>query len=232
MTELVDIFRNYADLGNQNVNLIGRVRTNRKGKKVSFMVLNDGTIFKDLQIVYKSDLQNYETITKARPASIVEVSGTLILTPNKPQPFELQATSMELLDQAIEEYPLQNKEHSPEFLRELAHLRVRTKTFNAIYRVRSAASFAFHNFFHKSGFVYVQTPILTSNDAEGAGETFVVTTRSDEQYDKDFFGKKAVLTVSGQLHAEAYAQAFKKVYTFGPTFRAEESYTAKHAAEF
>ncbi|ATZ16634.1 asparaginyl-tRNA synthetase [Entomoplasma freundtii] len=232
MTDLAAIFQNYTKLGNQNINLIGRVRTNRKGKKVSFMVVNDGTIFQDLQVVYKDELSNYENITKARPASIVEISGTLVLTPNKPQPFEIQATQMEILDQAIEEYPLQNKEHTPEFLRELAHLRVRTKTFNAIYRVRSAASFAFHRFFNEQGFVYVQTPILTSNDAEGAGETFVVTTRNDDKYDQDFFGKKAVLTVSGQLHAEAYAQAFRKVYTFGPTFRAEESYTAKHAAEF
>lgn len=232
MTELVEIYQNAKKLGNKTVACIARIRSNRAGKKVSFMVVNDGTTFNDLQIVYKDQTKGFDNATKARVSAIVEVEGKLILTPGKPQPFELMATKITVLDQAIEQYPLQKKEHSPEFLREIAHLRARTKTYQAVFKIRSAASFAFHQYFHEQGFIYVQTPILTGNDAEGAGETFVVTTRTDNKYDQDFFGKKATLTVSGQLHAEAYAQAFKKVYTFGPTFRAEESYTSKHAAEF
>jgi asparaginyl-tRNA synthetase len=195
-------------------------------------VVNDGTCFQDLQIVYLPETIGFDQAVKARVSTIVEVEGKLVLTPNKPQPFELKATTITLLDQAIEDYPLQKKAHSPEFLREIAHLRVRTKTYQAVFKIRSVASYAFHKYFQEKGFLYVQTPILTGNDAEGAGETFIVTTRNDGKYEEDFFGKKATLTVSGQLHAEAYAQAFKKVYTFGPTFRAEESYTTKHAAEF
>ncbi|PPE03950.1 asparagine--tRNA ligase [Williamsoniiplasma lucivorax] len=232
MKELQQIHQEFAKLDGQEIAIIARVRSNRQGKAVCFMIVNDGTSFDDLQVVYKTEVKGFDDAIKARVSSIVEVTGKLILTPGKPQPFELMATEIELLDQAVEEYPLQKKEHSPEFLREIAHLRARTKTFNAIYKVRSELSFAIHKYFNDHGFLYAQTPIITGNDAEGAGETFTVTTRSDNKYEQDFFGKQSTLTVSGQLHAEALAQAFKKVYTFGPTFRAENSNTSKHAAEF
>lgn len=232
MQDLNQIYSNYQQLDNQQVTFIARVRSNRQGKAVSFMVLNDGTTFNDLQVVYKPETIGFEAGQKSRVSSIVEITGMVINTPGKQQPFEISATSIVLLDQAIEEYPLQKKEHSPEFLREIAHLRARTKTFNAIFKIKSKAAFAVHQFFQEQGFLYAQTPIMTGNDAEGAGEEFIVTTRTDDKYEEDFFAKKASLTVSGQLHAEALAQAFKKVYTFGPTFRAEESYTSRHAAEF
>ncbi|ATZ19009.1 asparaginyl-tRNA synthetase [Williamsoniiplasma somnilux] len=232
MKDLTNIFKSYQNMEGAEVTFIARVRSNRQGKVVSFMVLNDGTTFKDVQVVYKSDIIGFNDAQEARVSSIVEVVGKIINTPGKPQPFEIVASKIILLDQAIEEYPLQKKEHSPEFLREIAHLRARTKTLSAVFKIRSTLAFAIHKFFNEQGFVYVNTPIITSNDAEGAGEEFVVTTLEDTNYEEDFFGKKANLTVSGQLHAEALAQAFKKVYTFGPTFRAEESYTSKHAAEF
>lgn len=230
--EIKELFVNQAKLVDKEVEIIGRVRNHRQGKKISFLIINDGTTLQDVQVVYKDDCQGFAQICEARIAAIVCVKGKLVPTPDKPQPFEIQASECELLDQCVEDYPLQKKEHSPEFLREIAHLRARTKTFQAIFRIRSAAAFAIHQFFNNQGFVYVNTPIITENDAEGAGEAFVVTTRTDDNYAEDFFGKKASLTVSGQLNAEAYAQAFKKVYTFGPTFRAENSYTTKHAAEF
>ncbi|WP_031542601.1 asparagine--tRNA ligase [Mesoplasma photuris] len=230
--ELKQIYFDQLNLDQKEITLIGRVRSNRQGKAVSFMILNDGTYLHDLQVVYKTDTKGYDDALVSRVASIVEVTGTLILTPGKQQPFELQATEIVLLDQAVEEYPLQKKEHSPEFLREIAHLRARTKTFNSIFRIRSTASFAIHKFFQEEGYVYANTPIITSNDAEGAGEQFVVTVNEDKDYENDFFGKKAALTVSGQLNAEPFAQAFKKVYTFGPTFRAENSHTNRHASEF
>ncbi|AVP49457.1 asparagine--tRNA ligase [Williamsoniiplasma luminosum] len=232
MKELQEIYQDFAKLEGKEITIIGRVRSNRQGKNVCFMVINDGTSFDDLQVVYKEGINGFEDGTKSRVASIVEIAGTLLLTPTKGQPFELSANKIELLDQAVESYPLQKKEHSPEFLREIAHLRARTKTFNAVYKIRSELAFAIHKYFNDRGFVYAQTPIITGNDAEGAGEAFTVTTRGDDKYEKDFFGKQSTLTVSGQLHAEAFAQAFKKVYTFGPTFRAENSNTSKHAAEF
>lgn len=230
--ELKEIFQQYEKLADTKVSVLARVRSNRQGKAVSFMVLNDGTTLNDVQVVYKPEIKGYEDAQNARVSSIVEVTGKLILTPNNQQAFEIQAESIELLDQAIEDYPLQKKEHSTEFLREIAHLRAKTKTFNAIFRIRSTAAFAINKFFNDKNFVLVHSPIITGNDAEGAGEAFLVTTREDGNYEQDFFGKKASLTVSGQLHAEAFAQAFRKVYTFGPTFRAENSNTAKHAAEF
>ncbi|ATG97619.1 asparagine--tRNA ligase [Mesoplasma lactucae] len=216
------------------VTFLGRVRSNRAGKKVSFLVVNDGTTMNDAQIVYKDDLKNYEEASKIRVGSIVEIQGTIHLTPDRPQPFEIQATSIECLDEAIEAYPLQKKEHSLEYLREIAQLRARTKTFNAVFKIRSIAAFAIHKFFQSQNFVYVNTPIITSNDAEGAGEEFGVITYDSKNnpLTTDFFNKKASLTVSGQLNAEAFAQAFKKVYTFGPTFRAEQSFTSRHASEF
>ncbi|WP_338972506.1 asparagine--tRNA ligase [Spiroplasma endosymbiont of Panorpa germanica] len=230
--DLKKLHADFNQLEKKEISIIARVRSNRQGKVVSFMVVNDGTHLNDLQIVYKTDVDGFEDAIQSRVSSIVEVSGILIITPGKPQPFELQASKIVLLDQAIEEYPLQKKEHSPEFLREIAHLRARTKTYNAVFRIRSSLSFAIHKFFQENDFVYVQTPIITSNDAEGAGEAFTVTTRNDDKYEQDFFGKKASLTVSGQLNAESYAQAFKNVYTFGPTFRAENSFTSRHASEF
>jgi len=226
------LFDNQKD--QQEISIIARVRSNRSGKAVSFMVLNDGTDFRDVQVVYKNGLENYGLITKTRPGSIVGVTGVMVLTPGKPQPFEIQATKIDLLDEAVEEYQLQKKEHSLEYLREIAHLRARTKKFSAIFRIRSLAAFAIHEFFQRNNFVYVTTPIITGNDAEGAGESFSIATLNDKKEPQleEFFSRKANLTVSGQLNAEAFAQAFKKVYTFGPTFRAEKSFTSKHLSEF
>ncbi|WP_338985264.1 asparagine--tRNA ligase [Spiroplasma endosymbiont of Diplazon laetatorius] len=230
MKDIRTLYSEYKDV--KEVSLIARVRNNRQGKVVSFLVINDGTTISDVQVVYKNDTKGYEEATQARVSSIVEVKGLVVLTPGKQQEFEIQAQEIILLDQAIEDYPLQKKEHSPEFLREISHLRARTKTFQSIFKIRSVAAFAIHKFFQEKNYVYVNTPIITENDAEGAGEAFVVTTREDGKYEEDFFGKKASLTVSGQLNGEAYAQAFKNIYTFGPTFRAENSNTSKHAAEF
>ncbi|AGR41799.1 asparagine--tRNA ligase [Spiroplasma diminutum] len=230
MIDIRELYLKYKDI--KEVKLIARVRNNRQGKVVSFLILNDGTTLNDVQVVYKTDTKGYQEAIQARVSSIVEIKGNIILTPGKQQEFEIQAEEIVLLDQAIEEYPLQKKEHSPEFLREISHLRARTKTFQAIFRIRSIAAFAIHKFFQEQNYVYVNTPIITGNDAEGAGESFIVSTRDDANYEEDFFAKKASLTVSGQLHGEAYAQAFKNIYTFGPTFRAENSNTSKHAAEF
>ncbi|WP_422397543.1 asparagine--tRNA ligase [Spiroplasma endosymbiont of Labia minor] len=231
--DVKQIYKDYEELKNQNISITGRVRSNRVGKAVSFITLNDGTSINDLQIVYKETISNFESAKLARVSSIVEITGQIIVTPDKPQPFEIAASNIVLLDQAVEDYPLQKKEHSLEFLREIAQLRARTKTFSAIFRIRSAAAFAIHSFFQKRNFVYVNTPIITSNDAEGAGEIFAVVTENNEhKLTSDFFDKKANLTVSGQLNGEAFAQAFRKIYTFGPTFRAENSNTSKHAAEF
>lgn len=234
--ELKQIYEQYTQLAEKEIKIIARIRSNRQGKSINFMVLNDGTYMDDLQVVYKQETIGYSDAQQARVSSIMEVTGLLILTPTRPQPFEIQATKIKLLDQAIEEYPLQKKDHSPEFLREISHLRARTRTFQAIFKVRSVAAYAIHKFFQEEKeFTYVTTPIITSNDAEGAGEEFIVTTsetKKETDYTNDFFGKKANLTVSGQLNGEAFAQAFKNIYTFGPTFRAENSNTSKHAAEF
>lgn len=230
-TDFKYIFNNIDKLENKDMTFIGRVRSNRSGKNISFISLFDGTTFEDIQVVLKSDCEGFIESSNARISSIVEVTGKLIKTEGKKQSFEISASKFVLLDKAIEEYPLQKKEHSLEFLREIAHLRGRTKTFNAVFKIRSSASFAIHQFFNQEGFLYAQTPILTSNDAEGAGEQFLVST-SNEKKQNEFFGKQASLTVSGQLNAEAFAQAFRKVYTFGPTFRAENSHTNRHASEF
>ncbi|WP_339021040.1 asparagine--tRNA ligase [Spiroplasma endosymbiont of Atherix ibis] len=230
MKDIRTLFLEFKNI--KEVTLIARVRSNRQGKTVSFLVLTDGTTIKDVQVVYKSDVKGYNDAIQSRVSSIVEVRGIIVLTPDKQQDFEIQAQEIILLDQSIEEYPLQKKKHSPEFLREISHLRARTKTFQSIFKIRSVATFAIHKFFQEKNYVYVNTPIITENDAEGAGESFIVTTRQDGKYEEDFFGKKASLTVSGQLNGEAYAQAFKNIYTFGPTFRAENSNTSKHAAEF
>lgn len=204
-------------------------------------MVNDGTCFETVQVVFK-DMPNQEALEKLHIAAAVEVSGELVLTGKDQQPFEINATNIDILAESKEDYPLQPKKHSYEFLRDIAHLRARTNTFNAVFRIRSLLSFAIHEFFNQNGFVMLHAPLITSSDAEGAGEMFQVTTldlanvKTNEDgsvdYKQDFFNKKVNLTVSGQLVAEAYALAFKKVYTFGPTFRAENSNTTRHAAEF
>ena len=215
------------------VQLQGWIRTNRSGKNVSFIALNDGTYYQNAQIVYSSDvLSNYEEVSHYLTGTAVGVVGKFIATPGAKQPFEIQATEINLEGACDASYPLQKKRHSLEYLRQIGHLRPRTNTFSAVFRVRSVLAMAVHTFFQEQGFVYVNTPLITGADAEGAGETFTVTTRDDGKYEEDFFGKHASLTVSGQLQAEAYAMAFRDVYTFGPTFRAENSNTTNHLAEF
>lgn len=215
------------------VQLQGWIRTNRSGKNVSFIALNDGTYFQNAQIVYAADvLSNYDEVSKFLTGTAIGVVGKIIFTPEAKQPFEIQATEINLEGNCDSTYPLQKKRHSFEYLRGIGHLRPRTNTFSAVFRVRSVLAMAVHTFFQEQGFVYVHTPLITGADAEGAGETFTVTTRDDGNYEEDFFGKHASLTVSGQLQAEAYAMAFRDVYTFGPTFRAENSNTTNHLAEF
>ncbi len=218
--------------GIEYVQLEGWVRTNRFNGNVGFIELNDGTYFKNCQLVYTKELANYEEISKCLTGTALSITGKFKLTPELKQPFEVELTEAIIEAPCSNDYPLQKKRHSFEYLREIAHLRPRTNTFSAVFRVRSALAMAIHEFFQDQGFVYVHTPIITGNDAEGAGEEFTVTTRQDGNYEEDFFGKHASLTVSGQLHVEAYALAFRDVYTFGPTFRAENSNTKKHANEF
>jgi asparaginyl-tRNA synthetase len=214
------------------VQIQGWVRTNRSNKNIGFIELNDGTYFRNAQLVYANTLENFDEVSHFLTGTSLTVIGKFKLTPNMKQPFEIEVTSVVLEGACAPDYPLQKKQHSFEYLREIAHLRPRTNTFSAVFRVRSVLSMAIHEFFQNQGFVYVHAPIITGNDAEGAGEVFNVTTRSDANYDEDFFGKKASLTVSGQLQVEAFALAFRDVYTFGPTFRAENSNTARHASEF
>ncbi len=216
------------------VELSGWVRTNRCNGKVGFIELNDGTYFKNVQIVYTETTEGFEEIQKYLTGTALTVTGKFKLTPEARQPFEVEATGVVLEGNCDASYPLQKKRHSFEYLREIAHLRPRTNTFSAVFRVRSALSMAIHEFFQDQGFVYVHTPLITGNDAEGAGEVFNVSTLKpgETNYEDDFFGKRASLTVSGQLQAEAFALAFRDVYTFGPTFRAENSNTARHASEF
>ena len=215
------------------VQLQGWIRTNRAGKNVSFIALNDGTYLLNAQIVYDAEmLSNYSEISKLLTGAAISVIGKFVITPEARQPFEIQATEITVEGNCDASYPLQKKRHSFEYLREIGHLRPRTNTFEAVFRVRSALAMVIHQFFQDQGFVYVNTPLITGSDAEGAGEEFTVTTRTDDKYEEDFFGKHASLTVSGQLQAEAYALAFRDVYTFGPTFRAENSNTTNHLAEF
>lgn len=214
-----------------DVNFEGWVRTNRDNGSIGFIELNDGTYFKNAQLVYvKNECENYDEISHIATGSAIEVHGKFVLTPEAKQPFEIQVKKIIVEGTVDADYPLQKKRHSLEFLRDIAHLRPRTNTFTALYRVRSVLSMAIHEFFQSQGFIYVHTPIFTGNDAEGAGEAFRVVT--DLKKPDDFFGKPTSLTVSGQLHAEAFALAFRDVYTFGPTFRAEKSNTPRHAAEF
>jgi asparaginyl-tRNA synthetase len=227
----------------KEVEISGWLRSNRDQKSFGFLSLNDGTHFNTVQVVYERDsLENFEEIARYRVGSAVTVRGILVETPDARQPFEIKAREIVLEGEAPEDYPIQPKRHTREFLREVAHLRPRTNLFSAVFRVRSLAAYAVHQFFQERGFVYVHTPIITASDAEGAGEMFQVTTleprslplsdQGEVDFTRDFFGRKTNLTVSGQLEAEAFALAFRDVYTFGPTFRAENSNTARHAAEF
>lgn len=214
------------------IKLQGWIRTNRCSGKLGFIEMNDGTYFRNAQLVYKTELKNFKEVSKFATGAAISVIGKFKVTPDGKQPFEIEITEIVLEGDCDVDYPLQKKRHSFEYMREIAHLRPRANTYYAIYRLRSVLSMAIHEFFQNQGFVYVHTPIITGNDAEGAGESFRVTTRSDDQYEKDFFAKPASLTVSGQLHVEAFAMAFRDVYTFGPTFRAENSNTPRHGSEF
>ena len=240
--EIANLYKNLPQDG-QAVTLCGWAKTIRDSKKIGFIELTDGSCFKSLQVVFQADkLENYTEIAKAGTYTSLEVKGRIVLTPQAKQPFEVNADEITILGSCPSDYPLQKKRHSVEFLRTMPHLRPRTNTFSAAFRVRSAAAYAIHRFFQEQGFVYVHTPIFTGSDCEGAGEMFRVTTldlnnvpkTEDGQVDfsQDFFKRSTQLTVSGQLEAEAMALAFGKVDTFGPTFRAEESYTPRHAAEF
>ncbi len=235
------LFRETPENGTE-VEVSGWVRTLRDSKAFAFIELNDGSFFKNVQIVCDESLPNFREITKTTIGSSLKVTGTVTLTPEMKQPFEIHATGIELVGLCAPDYPLQKKRHSFEFLRTQAHLRPRTNTFSAVFRIRSLAAQAIHRFFAEKGFVYVHTPIITGSDAEGAGEMFRVTTLDlndlprDEQGkvldSEDFFGRTTSLTVSGQLNGETYCTAFRNIYTFGPTFRAEHSNTPRHAAEF
>ena len=241
-TLIKDLFRNKEKYDGKEIKVSGWIRTLRDSKTFGFIELNDGSFFKNLQIVFNDTLDNFKEISKLTISSSIIVTGKLIITENAKQPFEVQANKIEIFNVSDQEYPLQKKRHSVEYLRTIAHLRPRTNTFNAVFRVRSLLSYAIHKFFQERNFVYVHSPILTSSDAEGAGEMFRVTTLDLENVpktdngkvddSKDFFGRPAHLTVSGQLDVETYAFAFRNVYTFGPTFRAENSNTVKHASEF
>ena len=214
------------------VQIQGWVRNNRKGKNVGFLAINDGTYFRNAQGVYSESLSQFEEIGTYANGTSITMVGKFKATPDGKQPFEIEITEVVLEGACSSDYPLQAKRHSYEYLREIAHLRTKTNSFMAVFRVRSVLTMAIHEFFQNQGFVNVHTPIITGNDAEGAGESFTVTTRGDGKYNQDFFRKRASLTVSGQLHAEAFAHAFRDVYTFGPTFRAENSHTPRHASEF
>ncbi|WP_278908276.1 asparagine--tRNA ligase [Faecalicoccus pleomorphus] len=223
----------FQSFDGQDITLQGWVRTNRNSKALGFIELNDGSCFGNVQVVYyQESTKNYEAISKITLGSAIEVKGKLVCTPDSKQPFEIQAGSIEVLGLSDHDYPLQKKRHSFEYMREIPHVRPRANTYYAIFRLRSVLSMAIHTFFQDRGFVYVHTPIITDNDAEGAGECFTVTTREDNKYEEDFFGKHAQLTVSGQLHVEPFALTYRNVYTFGPTFRAENSNTTRHASEF
>ena len=233
--ELYELVLERVELEKDNLDYIelqGWVRTNRNNGSVGFIELNDGTYFKSAQLVYDKECADFDKYSKYGTGCAITVMGRFVLTPENKQPFEIHVKEIVLEGDCAEDYPLQKKRHGFEFLREIAHLRPRANTFNAVFRVRSVLAMAIHEFFQSQGFVYVNSPIITGNDAEGAGEAFVVTTREDNKYEEDFFGKKASLTVSGQLNAEAFALAFRDVYTFGPTFRAENSNTVRHASEF
>ncbi len=242
MITVRELFQNPEAYFDKEVTVGGWLRSVRGSKNFGFLVLHDGTCFQTLQGVYNADMDNFAEISRLNVGTAVIMTGTLVATPEAKQPFEVQVKSLEVEGPSAPDYPLQKKRHTTEYLRSIAHLRPRTNLFQAVFRIRSLAAFAIHKFFQERGFVYVHTPLITASDAEGAGEMFQVTTlnlneipRTEDgeiDYTKDFFGKPANLTVSGQLNGEMYAQAFRDIYTFGPTFRAENSNTARHAAEF
>ena len=242
LTSIKELFRNKEHYIGKEITIGGWLRSIRDSKTFGFLVVNDGTFFETLQIVYADKLENFEEISKLNVGAAVLVNGILISTPNAQQEFELQATSVLVEGKSLPEYPLQKKRHSFEYLRTISHLRPRTNTFQAVFRVRSLVAYAIHQFFQERDFVYVHTPIITGSDCEGAGEMFQVTTLDLKNipfgedgtvdFSKDFFDKATNLTVSGQLNGETFAMAFKNIYTFGPTFRAENSNTTRHAAEF
>ena len=242
LTTVKQIWENREAYLNREIDLGGWVRSNRDSKSFGFLTVSDGSFFEPLQIVYHDSLSNFQVIRKINVGAALIIRGTLVATPDAKQPFEIQATEISVEGDSAPDYPLQKKRHSPEFLRTILHLRPRTNLFQAAFRVRSVIAFAIHSFFQERNFVYVHTPLITSSDAEGAGEMFRVTTLDPNEiprtpdglvdYREDFFGKETNLTVSGQLNGEAFAQAFRDIYTFGPTFRAENSNTTRHAAEF
>ncbi|MCR5666361.1 MAG: asparagine--tRNA ligase [Eubacterium sp.] len=242
LTDIRQIFKNEKQYYDKEVTIGGWVRSIRNSKTFGFIVVNDGTFFEPIQVVYTDALANFEEVEKINVGAALIVTGILTPTPNAKQPFEIQASSVVIEGTSTSDYPLQKKRHSFEYLRTISHLRARTNTFEAVFRVRSVLAYAIHKFFQERDFVYVHTPIITGSDCEGAGEMFQVTTMDLKQpsvneegqidYANDFFGKPVNLTVSGQLNGEAYAMAFKNIYTFGPTFRAENSNTTRHAAEF
>lgn len=240
---MIDIKKLFTDsYVGKEVEIEGWVRNHRKQKEFGFIDFNDGTYFKSVQVVYDTSVENFLDIQKIRVGSAVKIKGMVIESPKEGQEFEITASSVTLLGDCSEDYPIQPKRHTKEFLREQGYLRPRTNLFNAVFRVRSVAAMAIHTYFQQNGYVYVHTPLLTANDGEGAGEMFLTTTMDlnnipknedgNVDYSNDFFGKKVGLTVTGQLEAEAFAMAYKKVYTFGPTFRAENSNTKTHASEF
>lgn len=240
--DIRELFKSYKELDGKTVEVQAWIKNLRAQKEFGFIEINDGSFFGSVQVVYDNTLENFERVSKLYLSASIRVKGKLVLTPNNKQAFEIKAEEIEVLGDSTADYPLQNKRHSMEFLRSIAHLRPRANLFRAAYRIRSLAAFAIHKFFNEQDFIYVHTPILTASDAEGAGEMFQVTTldidnppRTEDgavDYSKDFFDKPTHLTVSGQLEGETFAMAFSKIYTFGPTFRAENSNTTRHAAEF
>ncbi len=240
--DIRELYKSYKELDGKTVEIQAWIKNLRAQKEFGFIEINDGSFFNSLQVVYDNTLENFERVSKLYLSASIRVKGKVVLTPNNKQAFEIKAEEIEVLGDSTADYPLQNKRHSMEFLRSIAHLRPRANLFRAAYRIRSLAAFAIHKFFNEQDFVYVHTPILTASDAEGAGEMFQVTTldidnppRTEDgtvDYSQDFFDKPTHLTVSGQLEGETFAMAFSKIYTFGPTFRAENSNTTRHAAEF
>lgn len=242
LTTVKEIYKEREKYLDKEVTVGGWVRSVRDSKTFGFIVLHDGSFFETLQVVYHDTMENFAEISKLNVGAAIIVKGTLVATPQAKQPFEIQATEVTVEGNSAPDYPLQKKRHSLEYLRTITHLRPRTNTFQAVFRVRSLCAYAIHRFFQEQGFVYVHTPLITGSDCEGAGEMFQVTTldmnnvptddKGAVDYSQDFFGKETNLTVSGQLNCETFAQAFRNVYTFGPTFRAENSNTTRHAAEF
>lgn len=237
-----ELFKNTEKYINTEVKIGGWIRSLRDSKTFGFIVINDGSFFDTIQVVYNDNLENFQQISKLNVGAAIITTGMLVATPEAKQPFEIQAIAVEVEGNSSADYPLQKKRHSFEYLRTISHLRPRTNTFQAVFRVRSMIAYAFHQFFQEQGFVYVHTPLITGSDCEGAGEMFRVTTLDMDNlpkddngkidYTQDFFNKETSLTVSGQLNGETYAMAFRNIYTFGPTFRAENSNTTRHAAEF